>query len=190
MPTLARARRGQQRPETFAFLGFTHYCGRTRDGRFVVKRKTHSKRLTSKLNALRQEAKRRMHTPVSDQHRWLCQVLRGHYAYYGLRATSAASWASFTRPDVSVQCAETFAVSGDSTGKPSGFCLRIFPFRFHGSLIPARRDYCFGVTFGKAVCGKSARTDLRGQKPNGFATRPISGLLARGAASSEKIRRF
>ena len=84
MPTLARARRGQQRPETFAFLGFTHYCGRTRDGRFVVKRKTHSKRLTSKLNALRQEAKRRMHTPVSDQHRWLCQVLRGHYAYYGL----------------------------------------------------------------------------------------------------------
>jgi RNA-directed DNA polymerase len=65
-------------------LGFTHYCGRTRYGRFVVKRKTHSKRLTTKLNALRQEAKRRMHTPVSDQHRWLCQVLRGHYAYYGL----------------------------------------------------------------------------------------------------------
>jgi len=84
MPPLARARRGQQRPETFAFLGFTHYCGRTRDGRFVVKRKTHSKRLTTKLNALRQEAKRRMHTPVSDQHRWLCQALRGHYAYYGL----------------------------------------------------------------------------------------------------------
>src|SRR5262249_56544112 len=61
-------------------------CGRTRDGRFVVKRKTQSKRLTVKLKALRVEARRRMHAPVSEQHRWLCQVLRGHYAYYGLSA--------------------------------------------------------------------------------------------------------
>src|SRR5450759_3281769 len=44
LPTLDHARRGEPRPKTFAFLGFTHYCGRTRDGRFVVKRKTHSKR--------------------------------------------------------------------------------------------------------------------------------------------------
>jgi len=84
LPTLDHARRGKRRPETFAFLGFTHYCGRTRDGRFVVKRKTQSKRMTVKLKALRVEARRRMHTPVSDQHHWLCQVLRGHYAYYGL----------------------------------------------------------------------------------------------------------
>jgi len=84
LPTLDHARRGERRPETFAFLGFTHYCGRTRDGRFVVKRKTQSKRLTVKLKALRVEARRRMHAPVSEQHYWLCQVLRGHYAYYGL----------------------------------------------------------------------------------------------------------
>ncbi|WP_245283395.1 group II intron reverse transcriptase/maturase [Bradyrhizobium sp. WSM2793] len=37
---LSRQRRGERRPETFAFLGFTHYCGRTRDGRFIVKHKT------------------------------------------------------------------------------------------------------------------------------------------------------
>ena len=83
-PAITRMQRGQQRPETFAFLGFTHYCGWTRDGRFVVKRKTQSRRLTSKLKQLRLEVRRRMHTPVAAQQRWLCSVLTGHYAYYGL----------------------------------------------------------------------------------------------------------
>ena len=58
---LTREKRGERRPETFAFLGFTHYCGRTRDGRFIVKHKTQSNRLTRKLTALRQEAWRLMH---------------------------------------------------------------------------------------------------------------------------------
>nr|WP_287208861.1 reverse transcriptase domain-containing protein [Mesorhizobium sp.] len=47
---LSRQRRGERRPETFAFLGFTHYCGRTRDGRFIVKHKTEGKRLTRKAD--------------------------------------------------------------------------------------------------------------------------------------------
>ena len=84
LPALARKQRGQRRPSTFAFLGFTHYCGWTRDGRFVVKRQTQRQRVTAKLTALNEEAKRRRHEPVCDQHRWLCQVLRGHYAYFGL----------------------------------------------------------------------------------------------------------
>jgi len=84
LPSLARERSGRKRCATFAFLGFTHYCGRTRDGRFVVKRQTQSKRLTRKLQELRQEARERRHTPIADQHTWLSQVLRGHYAYYGL----------------------------------------------------------------------------------------------------------
>ena len=50
----------------------------------MVKRKTQSKRLTAKLKSLREQARIRMHAPVTEQHRWLCQVLRGHYAYYGL----------------------------------------------------------------------------------------------------------
>jgi RNA-directed DNA polymerase len=66
------------------FLGFIHYCGWTRDGRFIVKRKTQSKRLTRKLKALRQEAWRHMHSPLAEQHRWLSSVLRGHYGYYGV----------------------------------------------------------------------------------------------------------
>jgi group II intron reverse transcriptase/maturase len=84
LPSLARERSGQQRCATFAFLGFTHYCGRTRDGRFVVKRQTQSKRLSRKLQELRLEARQRRHTPIADQHTWLSQVLRGHYAYFGL----------------------------------------------------------------------------------------------------------
>ena len=79
-----RARRGERRPETFNFLGFTHYCSQSREGRFVVKRKTQSKRRARKLKELRVEMKRRMHEPVAEQHRWLSSVLRGQYAYFGL----------------------------------------------------------------------------------------------------------
>jgi hypothetical protein len=75
----ARRRRSERRPETFAFPGFTHCCGRTRDSRFIVKHKTESKRLTRKLKALRQEVWRLMHMPLATQHQWLAAVLRGHY---------------------------------------------------------------------------------------------------------------
>ncbi|WP_456639054.1 group II intron reverse transcriptase/maturase [Bradyrhizobium sp. USDA 10063] len=84
LPAMARRQRGARRPDTFAFLGLTHYCGWTRDGRFIVKRKTQSKRMTRKLKALRQEAWQIMHAPMATQHRWYSSVLRGHYGYYGV----------------------------------------------------------------------------------------------------------
>lgn len=89
LPALARRQRGERRPETFAFLGFTHYCGWTRDGRFIVKRKTQSKRLTRKLTAMRQEARCLMHRPLAEQQRWYASVLRGHYGYYRCAAKLA-----------------------------------------------------------------------------------------------------
>jgi group II intron reverse transcriptase/maturase len=82
-PALARRERNEKHPETFSFLGFTHYCGWTRDGRFMMKCKTQSERLMSKLKALRSEAWKIMHAPLALQHRWLSRVLQGHYAYYG-----------------------------------------------------------------------------------------------------------
>lgn len=85
LPTLRRKRQGERRPSTFAFLGFTHYCGWTRDGRFVCKRKTQGTRLSRKLREVKMEARSRMHRPLAEQHRWLCSVLRGHYRYDGLR---------------------------------------------------------------------------------------------------------
>ena len=79
-----RQRLGKGRPETFDFLGFTHYCATSRDGKFIVKRQTQRKRKIRKLKELRIEARRRMHSPVAKQHEWLSAVLRGHFAYYGL----------------------------------------------------------------------------------------------------------
>ncbi len=84
LPALARRQRGERRPGTFAFLGFTHSCGWTRDGRFIVKRKTQSQRLTRKLKALRQEASRHMHATLAEQHCWCSSILRGHYGCYGV----------------------------------------------------------------------------------------------------------
>jgi RNA-directed DNA polymerase len=84
LPAMTRQQRGERRPETFAFLGFTHYCGWTRDGRFIVKHKTQSQRLTRKLKAVRQEAWRLMHAPLVEQYRWFASILRGHYSYFGL----------------------------------------------------------------------------------------------------------
>ena len=79
-----RERAGLRRPETFNFLGFTHYCGATRRGKFMVKRKTQVTRMVRKLKELRVEMRKRWHAKVPEQHAWLSQVLRGHYRYYGL----------------------------------------------------------------------------------------------------------
>ena len=83
-----RRRKGRARPEVFDFLGFTHYCGETRDGRFLLCQKTQRKRMIRKLKELRQEMRRRMHQRLRDQHRWLAAVLRGHYAYFGIPGNS------------------------------------------------------------------------------------------------------
>jgi RNA-directed DNA polymerase len=79
-----RAQRGEGKPETFDFLGFTHICGRQRNGRFTVKRKTSRKRMQQKLKEVRAELRRRMHDPVPEVGRWLGSVVRGHAQYYGV----------------------------------------------------------------------------------------------------------
>ena len=69
---------------TFDFLGFTHYWGRSKKGNWVVKRKTASKRLSSKIQAIAKWCKENRHLPIRDQHKTLCVKLRGHYQYYGI----------------------------------------------------------------------------------------------------------
>jgi group II intron reverse transcriptase/maturase len=80
----SRRRRGQGKPETFNFLGFTHICGRTREGTFTVIRKTMRTRLQAKLKEVYQELKRRMHDPVPEQGAYLRSVVGGHIRYYGV----------------------------------------------------------------------------------------------------------
>ena len=79
----ARARQ-QGKPETFDFLGFTHYCGRTSKGGFTVKRRTRSKSLRAKLQSLKVELRERMHQSIDTVGHWLRSVLRGHYQYFGV----------------------------------------------------------------------------------------------------------
>lgn len=79
-----REKRGEGKPETFDFLGFTHICGKTKAGRYAVVRKTKRKKLQAKLQEIRKELKRRMHETVESVGAWLASVLRGHYAYYGV----------------------------------------------------------------------------------------------------------
>ena len=79
-----RKKRGQGRPETFNFLGFTHICGKTKDGRYTVVRQTMRKRLQAKLSAVKTELERRMHDPIPEVGKWLRSVVSGHIRYYGV----------------------------------------------------------------------------------------------------------
>jgi group II intron reverse transcriptase/maturase len=86
-----RRRRGQGKPETFNFLGFTHICGKKRsNGRFTVLRQTIRKRLQAKLSEVKAELKRRMHDPIPEVGKWLRSVVSGHYRYYGVPTNGRA----------------------------------------------------------------------------------------------------
>ncbi len=81
--------RGERKPPTFDFLGFTHYCTTTRkSGRFMVGRKTIKKRLRSQLKEIKQELRRRLHEPIGKTGEWLKRVLRGHLNYYAVPGNS------------------------------------------------------------------------------------------------------
>jgi group II intron reverse transcriptase/maturase len=79
-----RRRRGGGRPESFNFLGFTHSCAKTRAGKFTVLRQTMRKRWQAKLREVKDELRRRMHHPVSEQGAYLRSVVGGHFRYYGV----------------------------------------------------------------------------------------------------------
>nr|WP_210311706.1 group II intron reverse transcriptase/maturase [Brucella endophytica] len=85
-----RKKRGLGKPETFTFLGFTFICGKSRTGRFQLKRKTRSDRMRAKLKDIKVELRRRMHWPIPEQGKWLRQVVTGHFAYYAVPTNSRA----------------------------------------------------------------------------------------------------
>jgi group II intron reverse transcriptase/maturase len=71
-------------PGSFDFLGFTHYWGKSQKGKWVVKRKTASKRLQRSLRAVTQWCREHRHETLRDQHQTLRRKLQGHYQYYGI----------------------------------------------------------------------------------------------------------
>ncbi|PYU01199.1 MAG: group II intron reverse transcriptase/maturase [Acidobacteria bacterium] len=79
-----RKARGQGKPETFNFLGFTHICSQTRKGKFTIGRRTMSKRKRAKLKEIKMELRQRLHYPVPEVGSWLRSVVAGHNRYYGV----------------------------------------------------------------------------------------------------------
>ena len=87
----SRKRRGEGKPETFNFLGFTHICGKKRsNGMFTVVRQTIRKRLQAKLSEVKTELRRRLHHPVPEVGQWLRSVVSGHFRYYGVPMNAPA----------------------------------------------------------------------------------------------------
>jgi hypothetical protein len=86
-----RQRRGEGRPETFDFLGFTHYCGRTKKGnRFIVWRKTIGKRLRTKIQSVAATLRKMCHASIADQGRWLHTVVKGWLNYFAVPGNYAS----------------------------------------------------------------------------------------------------
>jgi RNA-directed DNA polymerase len=79
-----RARRDEGKPETFNFLGLTHICDKTRQGKFTVLRQTMAKRMQAKLTGLRKALRRCINHSVTEVGRWLGHVVTGHYRYFGV----------------------------------------------------------------------------------------------------------
>jgi RNA-directed DNA polymerase len=79
-----RAQRGQSKPETFAFLGFTFISGKSRTGKFLIHRKSRRDRVRAKLKEVKEELRRRMHGPIREQGEWLKQVVSGFSNYHAV----------------------------------------------------------------------------------------------------------
>ena len=79
-----REKRGEGKPETFEFLGFTHYCSKGKNGKFRVKRKTSKKKQRAKIQEMKTWIIKRMHLKVDDTIKMLNIKLMGHYRYYGI----------------------------------------------------------------------------------------------------------
>jgi RNA-directed DNA polymerase len=85
-----RKRRGLGKPETFSFLGFIFISGKSRRGKFQIKRKSRPDRMRAKLQAIKQELRRRMHQPIPRQGQWLKQVVTGYFNYHAVPTNGRA----------------------------------------------------------------------------------------------------
>ncbi len=88
-----RRQRGLGKPETFTFLGFTFICGKTRSGKFLLKRKSRGDRVRAKLAEVKEELRHRRHQSIPEQGQWLAQVVAGFFNYTQLRPEPENPWA-------------------------------------------------------------------------------------------------
>lgn len=93
--TERREARGEGKPETFNFLGFAHISGKSRRGKFVLRRRTMRERMTAKLHEVKAEMQRRRHQPIPEQGAYIAGVVRGYFAYHAV-PTNMDTLNSFT----------------------------------------------------------------------------------------------
>jgi len=85
-----RKRRGEGKPETFDFLGFTHISGKNSLGRFAVRRKSIGKRMRAKLRRIKPELRKRRHDPLFQTGQWLKSIVQGYFNYYAVPGNTAS----------------------------------------------------------------------------------------------------
>jgi RNA-directed DNA polymerase len=78
------AKEGGRKMETIYFLGFTHFCTKNRNGKFIMGRKTEKSRLRRSINKLKEKMKEMRHWTIKEQAKKINEILRGHYNYYGI----------------------------------------------------------------------------------------------------------
>src|SRR3970282_515766 len=85
-----RQRRGAGKPETFEFLGFTHWCGTRRDGKFTGKRKAMARRMSAKLKEVKDRFRVLMHAEGRTMGRWARAGVRGWMNYHAVPGNRAS----------------------------------------------------------------------------------------------------
>jgi RNA-directed DNA polymerase len=159
-----RGKRGEGKPETFNFLGFTHICGKNHvTGYFMVYRKTIGKRMAAKLKKIRQQLRVRLHGRTQDTAEWLQSVVRGYFRYHAVPCNEARRkafrhevlrmwwWQLRRRSQRTRWTWNKFGSDWGTSYRKSRFCIRILTFALRGNTSEVR-----------TVCVRSARTDLCG----------------------------
>ena len=158
-----RQRRGLGKPETFNFLGFTFICGKTRQGKFQIKRKTRRDRMRAKLKRIKEEMRRRMHQPIPKQGQWLRYVVSGYFNYHAV-PTNGRAMACIPAPrhrPMAAHAAASQPKGSDHVGTDDAAGERLAPETDHPASL-AERSLRRQTPEVGAVCGKAARTVLCG----------------------------
>jgi group II intron reverse transcriptase/maturase len=125
-PAVQPSQADEPKPGTFDFLGFTHYWGRSREGRWVIRRKTSGKRFGRSLKGVSQWCRENLHEPLRMQVEALGRKLKGHFGYYGLTG-NAGALRRFRREVIRVW-RKWLARRGDPHGMPWARMNRLLAF--------------------------------------------------------------
>ena len=158
-----RLRRGVGKPETFDFLGFTFICGKTRSGKFQLRRKSRRDRMKAKLRMIKEELRQRMHQSIPVQGRWLRRVVGGYFNYHAVadqRACPGRVPAPCHRP-LAAHATASQSEGSDDVGADDATGGRVAPETKHPTSL-AERSLCRHTPEVGAACGKVARAVLCG----------------------------